>query len=77
MPSAAILQFEPQPDLALPVRLDAGIALETEPVRGEPCRFQTAWPLTLWPVEIESVRWGDREEIIHRARQEERLERAA
>ena len=23
------------------------------------------------------VRWGDREEIIHRARQEERLERAA
>src|SRR5947208_6495689 len=55
-PSAAILQFEPQPDLALPLRLVAGIALETEPVRGEPCRFQTAWPLTLWPVEIESVR---------------------
>jgi type VI secretion system protein ImpG len=56
VPSAAILQFEPQPDLALPVRLVAGIALETESVRGEPCRFQTAWPLTLWPVEIESVR---------------------
>jgi type VI secretion system protein ImpG len=55
-PSAAILQFEPQPDLALPVRLVAGTALETEPVRGEPCRFQTAWPLTLWPIEIESVR---------------------
>jgi len=55
-PSAAILRFEPQPDLALPVRLAAGIALETEPVHGEPCRFQTAWPLTLWPVEIESVR---------------------
>src|SRR6202011_763173 len=56
VPSAAILQFEPQPDLALPLRLVPGIALETEPVRGEPCRFQTAWPLTLWPVEIESVR---------------------
>ena len=56
IPSAAILQFEPQPDLALPVRLVSGIALETEPVRGEPCRFQTAWPLTLWPIEIESVR---------------------
>ena len=56
VPSAAIVQLQPQPDLALPVRLAAGIALETEPVRGEPCRFRTAWPLTLWPVEIESVR---------------------
>src|ERR1700756_2678200 len=46
--SAAIVQFQPQPDLALPVRLAAGIRLESEPVRGEPCRFQTAWPLTLW-----------------------------
>ncbi len=56
VPSAAIVQFQPQPDLALPLRLAAGIAIETEPVRGEPCRFRTAWPLTLWPIEIESVR---------------------
>lgn len=56
VPSAAIVQFQPQPDLALPVRLGAGIALESEPVRGETCRFRTAWPLTLWPVEVESVR---------------------
>jgi type VI secretion system protein ImpG len=56
VPAAAIVQFQPQPDLALPVRLVPGITLETEPVRGEPCRFRTAWPLTLWPVEIESAR---------------------
>jgi type VI secretion system protein ImpG len=56
VPSTAIVQFQPQPDLALPVRLAEGMALETEPVRGEPCRFRTAWPLTLWPIEIESVR---------------------
>jgi type VI secretion system protein ImpG len=56
VPSAAILQFQSQPDLALPVQLGAGIALETEPVHGEPCHFRTSWPLTLWPVEIESVR---------------------
>src|SRR5271166_5667374 len=43
VPSAAIVQFQPQPDLALPVRLGAGIALESEPVRGETCRFRTAW----------------------------------
>jgi type VI secretion system protein ImpG len=56
VPSAAIVQFQPQPDLALPVRLPAGIALESEPVKGETCRFRTAWPLTLWPIEVESVR---------------------
>ncbi len=56
VPSAAIVQFQPQPDLALPFRMAAGVALETEPARGEPCRYRTAWPLTLWPIEIESVR---------------------
>ncbi|MGC2413993.1 MAG: type VI secretion system baseplate subunit TssF [Stellaceae bacterium] len=55
-PSAAIAQFEPQPELSLPLRLPAGLAVETEPVQGETCRFRTAWPLTLWPVEIENVR---------------------
>jgi type VI secretion system protein ImpG len=56
IPSAAVVQLQPQRDLALPARLPAGIALETEPVKGETCRFRTAWPLTLWPIEIESVR---------------------
>lgn len=55
-PSAAIAQFATQLELSVPVRLDAGLAIETEPVQGEPCRFRTAWPLTLWPIEIESVR---------------------
>src|SRR5207244_3454592 len=56
VPSAAIVQFQPQPELSVPLRLEAGLAIETEPVQGEPCRFHTAWPLTLWPIEIESVR---------------------
>jgi type VI secretion system protein ImpG len=56
VPSAAIAQLRAPPELALPLRLEAGLALETEPVRGEPCRFRTAWPVTLWPIEIESVR---------------------
>ncbi|HEV8678078.1 MAG TPA: type VI secretion system baseplate subunit TssF, partial [Stellaceae bacterium] len=56
IPSAAIAQFQGQPELTVPVRLQAGLAVETEAVQGEPCRFRTAWPLTLWPVEIENVR---------------------
>ena len=53
-PSAAIAQFHAQPEM--PLRLEAGLAIETEAVQGEACRFRTAWPLTLWPVEIEIVR---------------------
>lgn len=56
IPSAAIVRLQPQAELTLPVRLEAGLAIETEPVRGDICRFRTAWPLTLWPVEIENVR---------------------
>jgi type VI secretion system protein ImpG len=56
VPSAAIVQLQTQPELAVPVRLAAGLAIETEPVNGEPCRYRTAWPVTLWPVAIESVR---------------------
>jgi type VI secretion system protein ImpG len=55
-PSAAITQFVPQPDLASALRLPAHVALDAEPVHGETCRFRTAWPVTLWPIEIESVR---------------------
>ena len=56
VPSCAIAQFRAQPDLDVGLHLPAGIALDTEPVRGETCRFRTAWSQTLWPVEIESVR---------------------
>src|SRR3954463_11388590 len=56
IPSAAILQFQAQPELTLPVQLPAGLVVESEPVQGETCRFRTAWPQTLWPITIESVR---------------------
>ena len=56
MPSCAIARFQCKPDLDTPHRLPAGMALGTEPVRGEECRYRTAWTQTLWPIEIESVR---------------------
>jgi type VI secretion system protein ImpG len=55
-PSCAMLQFHCPADRDGPAHLPAGIALDAEPVRGERCRFRTAWPQTLWPIEIESVR---------------------
>ena len=56
VPSCAVAQFTPQPDLLVPFQVEPGLALDTEPVQREPCRFRTAYPLTLWPMEVESVR---------------------
>ena len=55
VPAAAIMQLTARPDLRVPVTIPAGTAIETDPIRGEPCRFRTAYNTTLWPVTIESV----------------------
>jgi type VI secretion system protein ImpG len=55
-PSCAMVQFHCPADRDGPAHLPAGIALDVEPVRGERCRFRTAWPQTLWPIEVESVK---------------------
>lgn len=55
-PATAIVQFTPQPDLADRARVPRGVSLDAEPIRGETCRFRTAYEATLWPVEIEAVR---------------------
>ena len=56
VPSCTIVQLHGQPDMPGAHTVAAGIALDTEPVRGELCRFRTAYPVTLWPVEIDTVR---------------------
>ena len=56
VPSCAIAQFVGRPELTVPAEIPRGLPLDTEPVRGEPCRFRTAYPVTLWPIEIETVR---------------------
>ena len=54
-PSCAMVQFTCPADRDGPAHLPAGLVLDSEPVRGERCRFRTAWSQTLWPIEIESV----------------------
>ncbi len=56
LPSVAITRFAADPAMQGPAQLPAGVAIETEPVRGETCQFRTATPLTLWPIDIEAVR---------------------
>jgi type VI secretion system protein ImpG len=56
LPSVAITRLAASPDMQGPAHLPSGLAVEAEPVGGETCQFRTAYPLTLWPLEIEAVR---------------------
>lgn len=56
VPSCAIVQLAGPAEPAAPSTLPAGLAIESEAVRGEICRFRTTQPVTLWPIAIDSVR---------------------
>jgi type VI secretion system protein ImpG len=55
-PSCFVARLAPAPGLQNPAALPAGLAVDTEPVRGERCRYRTAYPVAVWPVEIEAAR---------------------
>ena len=56
VPSCMVAQLSCQSDLLTPAHLPAGLAVDTEAVRGETLRYRTTAPVTLWPVAIEAVR---------------------
>ena len=51
-PSMAILQIEPQPELAQASRVPRATLLDTEQIDGESCRFRTAFDVTMHPVAV-------------------------
>jgi type VI secretion system protein ImpG len=58
VPSLAIVQLELDPgqaELTQGHLVPRDTSIETEPIQGEPCRFRTAYPVTLWPVELRSA----------------------
>jgi len=58
IPSLSIAQFRvdlEQAQLTTGYTIPRQTELETEPVRDEPCRFRTCYPVTLWPIEIRSA----------------------
>jgi len=58
LPSMAVVQFVLDPsqgELASGYTLPRDSELETEPIEGEPCRFRTCYPVTLWPIELASA----------------------
>jgi len=54
-PSAAIVRFalpEDQSELVQGFSIPRGATLETEPIDGDPCRFRTCYPVTVWPLAL-------------------------
>ena len=56
VPSCTIVQFTAAEDAQGPATVPTAKLLDTEPVRGEPCRFRTTAPATVWPITIEAAR---------------------
>lgn len=52
-PSMTTLRLRAAPEIRAPVRVPRGLAVETEPVRGEPLRYRTLHDVTLWPLVLE------------------------
>ena len=52
IPSMAIVQLQGKPDLSGPQQVPNGVEVETQAVDGEPCRFRTCYPVTLWPLQV-------------------------
>jgi type VI secretion system protein ImpG len=75
LPSAAIVRFalaEDQAEMVQGFSIPKGSVLETEPIDGDPSRFRTCYPVTVWPIRLAkagvrglfsplpAVRWKDR-----------------
>ena len=55
LPSMAVLQFvldRGQGELRTGYEVPSGSAVESDAIEGEPCRFRTCYPTTLWPIEV-------------------------
>jgi type VI secretion system protein ImpG len=58
VPAMAILQLALDPgqaELTTGYTVPAGTLVETEPIQGEPCRFRTCYPVTVWPIELHAA----------------------
>jgi len=59
VPAMAVVQFHAdraQAELAAGYTIARESPLETDAIEGEPCRFRTCYPVTLWPLELAAAR---------------------
>ena len=71
IPSTSVVRFDPmQKTVELGGhRIERKTTLYSRPVGGQPCRFSTTYPVTLWPVEVASAGFRDPKRSVRRAQQ--------
>lgn len=71
IPSMAVVTFEPIIQAIPPTgyRIEPKTLLYTAPINGVPCQFTTGYPVTLWPVEVDSVTLTDPRKPVRNALQ--------
>ncbi|MCA1686419.1 MAG: type VI secretion system baseplate subunit TssF, partial [Planctomycetia bacterium] len=55
IPSMAVVKFELDPEqtqVTAGYPIERHTELETDRIDGEPCRFRTCYPVTLWPIDL-------------------------
>ena len=59
IPSMSVVEFQGDPEqgLAAGLRIPRGSVLYSRTVEGFPCRFQTCYDTTLWPVVVSEAQW--------------------
>ncbi len=55
VPSMAIVQLECSPEMTTSYQVEAGSMLESDLAYGAPCQFTTSYPVTTWPIRIDSA----------------------
>ena len=58
VPSMSIVELaldRAQAELTTGYLIPRGMGVETEPILGQPCRFRTAYPVKLWPLQLQSA----------------------
>jgi type VI secretion system protein ImpG len=66
IPSASVVQFHLDPaqgKLMTGLPIPRGSTLYSAPVAGTPCKFQTCYDTTLWPLEVKSADWRSADRI--------------
>ena len=71
IPSLSVVKFEPLskniPETGY--LIGKGTALFSKPAGGVPCQFTTAYPVTLWPMEVVSATLGEPKRLVKNAQQ--------
>jgi type VI secretion system protein ImpG len=76
IPSFSVVKFEPDRKTTSPAgyHIDKNTPLYSKPVQSIPCQFSTAYPVTLWPVEVTAAELGEPRKMMRRAQQAIRIQ---